>query len=132
MRNGNGKVHTFSPTVPVSFKEVAGLLRGRDPAAGFNRAAEILLDRFQDLKGELGAAPLLKLAIEFHKHSLFCEVAADKTRTQHDAAAYDMFQKYLAGDTDLPAAAGMTQAPTATSPDVDVENGDGESAQDHQ
>lgn len=117
----------------VSFGQVADLLRQKDPAAGFTRAAEILLDNFQSLKAEFGAAPLIKLAIDLHKHGLFCEVAGDKTRTAHDAAAYEMYQKYLAGDSDMPVAAGLnpTRPPTPNTV-IEMENSDdGEEPEQH-
>ena len=121
----NGHVHVMSAG-QVSFSQVADLLRQKDPATAFTRVAEILLDRFQDLKAELGAAATIKLAIDAHKHGLMCEVAMDKTRTAHDAAAYDLYQKYLAGDTDIPVAAGLRQdTPMPTVP-VDEETLDAE------
>lgn len=114
----------------VSFKEVAKLLNARDAAAGFTRAAEILLERFSELAPQMGAAATIKLAIDAHKHALFCEVAADKTRSQHDAAAYDMYQKYLAGDTDVPVAAGIHGRNLNSPVGVDVEDSHDQDAQD--
>lgn len=121
-----GRVKTL-PKGQVSFEEVVGNVRG-NPALAFTRAAEILLERFQDLKAEMGAAVVLKLALETHKHALFCEVAQDKTRTQHDAAAYDKFQEYLNGTTDIPVASGLPPAAVAKQAtfDVDSEGQDGQ------
>ena len=120
------------PTAPVKmkrgrFKEVAALLRSGDPAKGFTRAAEICLDRFEALSKEMQPYVVLKLAIELHKHGMFCEVAQDKTRSTHDAAAYAAYQAYLAGQTDVPVAVGLPNIqPSTLALDVDEEDPDGE------
>lgn len=114
------------------FSEVAGLLRDKNPAEAFQRAAEVLLEKYEVFKAELGAAATLKLAIDAHKHALFCEVAADKTRTQHDAAAFAAYQAYLSGETDVPVAVGLPGvAPgKAVAVDIDTEDSDGQDEED--
>lgn len=106
------------------FTEVAGLLRDGDPAKAFGRAAEVCLEKFEILAGKaMPPYAVLKLAIEFHKHALFCEVAQDKARTQHDAAAFAAYQAYLAGATDVPVAMGLPNnaSPSASGVTVNVD-----------
>jgi hypothetical protein len=115
------------------FAEVAHLLREKNAGEAFARAAELCLERYELLKDEIGAAATLKFAIEFHKHALFCEVAADKTRSQHDAAAFAAYQTYLAGETDIPVAVGLPASlPPDTNANVDLDNteGDGHGEED--
>lgn len=95
------------PAQAARFTEVAGLLRDGDPAKAFGRAAEVMLEKFELFLPKMQAYAVLKLAIEFHKHALFCEVAQDKAKTQHDAAAFAAFQAYLSGETDVPVAMGL-------------------------
>jgi hypothetical protein len=113
------------PARAARFGEVAGLLRDGNPARGFARAAEILLENFETLTKQIQPYAILKLAIETHKHALFCEVAQDKARTQHDAAAFAAYQAYLAGETDVPVAMGLPNmaGPTAAglTPNIDEE-----------
>lgn len=116
-RNGH-----FVPSNARRFGRVADILRSGNAAASFVEGAEILLDSFEVLSKEMGAAAVLKLAIDMHKHALFCEVAQDKTRTQHDAQAYAAFQQYLAGTSDIPVATGVTgkrAEAAAAAPNVD-------------
>lgn len=133
--NGNGLPHTPGrpgrvkalPKGEVRFDHVAEYIRKGNPAVAFTKAAETLLDRFNDVKAEMGAAVVLKLAIELHKHGLFCEVAQDKTRTAHDEAAYDKFQEYLSGTSDIPIASGLpfTAGTQSAKLDIDTEAQDG-------
>ena len=124
----------MTPSRASRFGEVSSLIRRGDPATAFTRAAEVLLERFELLKKDMGAAAVIKLAIDCHRHALFCEVAVDKAKTQHDTAAYAAFQEYLNGTTDIPIATGLPQAAVvvATSPvDVDDEgDSDGEETED--
>lgn len=112
------------------FKEVADLLRTGNPSGGFVRAAEICLEQFESLARTMAPYAVLKLAIELHKHGLFCEVAQDKARTQHDAAAYAAFQSYLAGTSDTPVAIGLPSVGRAENV-VDVEPED-QDEEDHE
>lgn len=105
----------------VKFDDVVGQLRSGAPAQAFGRVTEILLERFADLKAEMGAAVILKLAIETHKHALFCEVAQDKARTSHDEAAYGEFQKYLNGSSDIPVASGLPLTAGTQSAKLDID-----------
>lgn len=122
-----GRVKTL-PKGDVKFDDVVTRLRAGAPAQAFARVTEVLLERFGDLKGEMGAAVILKLAIETHRHSLFCEVAQDKARTSHDEAAYDKFQEYLNGTSDIPVASGLPMSAGAATAklDTDVEATDGQ------
>lgn len=109
---------------PGRFSDVAQSLRDGEPARAFAKAAETCLDKFELLAGKaMPPYAVLKLAIEFHKHALFCEVAQDKARTQHDAAAFAAYQAYLAGDTDVPVAMNLPigHAPSAAAPTPDVD-----------
>lgn len=108
------------PAQAARFGEVSGLLRDGDPAKGFARAAEICLEAFELLSVKMQPYAVLKLAIEFHKHALFCEVAQDKAKTQHDERAYSAFQDYLAGTTEIPVAVGLPIVGPAPVVDVDV------------
>lgn len=101
----NGQV--ILPAQAGRFTEVAGLLRDGEPAKAFGRAAEVMLEKFEILSAKMQPYAVLKLAIEMHKHALFCEVAQDKAKTQHDAAAFAAYQAYLAGETDVPVAMGL-------------------------
>jgi hypothetical protein len=120
------------PSRAGRFGEVADLIRSGDPATAFTRAAEVVLERYELLKKEMGAAVVIKLAIDLHRHALFCEVALDKARTQHTEEAYKRYQDYLNGVTDTPVAIGLmpgTAVALAPVADVDVESegdGDGE------
>lgn len=106
------------------FATVADMLRQGNAAQGFARAAEVCLETFEVLSKKMPPYAVLKLAIELHKHALFCEVAQDKTRSQHDAAAYEAYQKYLAGETDVPVALGVSSVArdkAAALPSVDTD-----------
>lgn len=120
------------PSSAARFKQVAQFLQNGDPARGFVRAAEICLEQFESLARTMAPYAVLKLAIELHKHGLFCEVAQDKARTQHDAAAYAAFQSYLAGTSDTPVAIGLPSVGSADNV-VDTESEEVEDgAQDHE
>ncbi len=118
---GNGHL---VPTRAGRFGEVSDLIRSGDPATAFTRAAEIVLERYELLKKEMGAAVVIKLAIDLHRHALFCEVSLDKARTQHTEEAYKRYQDYLNGVTDTPVAIGLLPtnvAIAAAATDVDAE-----------
>lgn len=119
-----------TPMQAARFGEVANLLRNGDPAKGFTRAAEICLESFEVLSAKMQPYAVLKLAIELHKHGLFCEVAQDKAKTQHDAEAYAAYQQYLAGTSDTPVAVGLPVVGAASNAEVDLP--DAEEADDEQ
>lgn len=127
MRNGGAP--EILPAEAARFKQVAELLHNGDPAGGFVRAAEICLEQFESLARTMAPYAVLKLAIELHKHGLFCEVAQDKARTQHDAAAYAAFQNYLAGTSDTPVAIGLPSVGRAENT-VDTDDIESEEAED--
>lgn len=123
----NGNKDALSPVDASRFGEVAGLLRDGDPARGFTRAAEICLERAEVLAKSMPMYNILRLAIDLHRHALFCEVAQDKARTQHDAAAFAAYQAYLAGTSDTPVAIGLPSVGAAESnPDIEVEDAEEE------
>ena len=111
------------PAQAARFGPVAELLRQGSPATAFGKAAETLLDNFETMCQKMQPYAVLKLAIEMHRHALFCEVAQDKARTAHDEAAFDKFQEYLHGEADVPVALGLPSGsvPKAETIDIDLD-----------
>lgn len=121
-REQEHRIPDVLPMQAARFSPVAQLLREGAPATAFARAAETLLDNFETLCKSIQPYAVLKLAIEFHRHALFCEVSQDKARTAHDEAAFDKFQEYLRGDADVPVAMGLPATVSSTTPlDIDLD-----------
>lgn len=118
------------PSKAARFAPVAEQLRMGNPASAFAKAAETLLDNYEAMSKAMQPYAVLKLAIELHKHALFCEVAQDKAQTQHQTAAYAAYQKYLAGETDVPVAVGLPTIGAAEVADVDADTEEEEEPSD--
>jgi hypothetical protein len=128
-------VSELLPRSVARFSQVVDALHREGAPAGFRRARDMMFEQFEVLAKRMPPYVILKLAIEFDRHALFNEVASDKARTSHDAEAYDAYQRYLAGETDVPVAAGLplsvqpqpdpTRVPFGDSPDAE-ESDDGE------
>ena len=109
-----------NPLDATTFGPVARTIRKRGAVQGWRKGRDICLEKWDVLKDEMPPYAVLKLAIEMDRHALYCEVAADRARSQRDADVYADYQRYLAGETEVAPAAGV-HAPPIT---VNGPNGD--------
>lgn len=128
-RGGDSRQGKARTAKVARFSEVVDILRGGDAPAGFRHARDLLFQRAQQLArtapAELYMA--LKTAIELDRHAIFVEVAADKSRSKFDYDAYQRFHQWLAGETDIPVAAGLPPVQAALpAADVDTDTGEEE------
>lgn len=109
------------PPMPISFYQVLKSLRKSSPE-GFRKLRDMLLERYDQMKKELGAANTIKLAIECDRHAIFAGMAASKEQDRGEEALWRNFQAYLRGEVPDYEKSGGRQVGVP----VDEEDGQGE------
>jgi len=79
-----------------------------------------MFERFEVLAKKMPPYAVLKLAIEFDRHAMACDMAATKASEEQQARTWSDFQRYLHGETDIAfRAQGQLETPGST---VDLED----------
>ena len=112
--NGNGaKREPFPMPRDIGrFGKVVRIIHEDGAPAGFRAARDLMLEKFEVMAKKMPPYAALKLAMEFDRHAMFCEVAAEKVRSTKDVELYQRFQSYLEGETDIAPAAGVPMVPS--------------------
>jgi hypothetical protein len=104
----NGVIPELGKRSPARhrFREIPETIRTEGRVAGFERGRDILFHDYDELKVDINPALILKLGLDFDKHSLFIRLMEAKVDTTKRDGAYEEFQRYLGGETDLPPSLG--------------------------
>ena len=109
MRRRNGSPDNVTPLGAARFGVVVETIERDGAAAGFRRARNLMFESFETLSGVMPAYAVLKLAVEFDRHSQMCDIYDEKARAHGDAEIWDRYQRYLAGEVDVAPAVGIRE-----------------------
>lgn len=106
------------PTPLKRFAKIPKLIAKKGRVAGFEKLRDMSLEDWEQIAAIMNPYSALKLAIEFDRHAMFAEVAAERAKGTFDRELWDNFQQYLRGDV-----------AAAPSPDNKQESSDAEASE---
>ena len=93
--------HVLTPDGAARFAVVVRTIRRRGEAAGFRKARDLMFQKFEVFAKMMPAYAVAKLAMEFSRHAMFCDVANQKADAGKRRGEWKAFQDYLHGATDI-------------------------------
>lgn len=117
---------------PAMFNSIPKLIKRKGRVAGFEKMRDMALADWEVLCGKMNPYSALKLAIEFDRHAMFAEVAAEKSKGAFDRDLWNQYQDYLHGKIEAPIIENQEQvyAQRGLAPDSYIPTAEPEGAED--